>query len=844
MRFHNNCTCLTANPRSFVLYQLRTAYLSSIKDGVGERLINVDSSVLNSPAFRAAGWVSNAADIKRTYSPPIPTAITSEYFQAPRSAGLKAPEGFGDDEEEGGMVTGGGSNDTVGPAMNAKRRRRKEQLEEDDSSDLSDESDDDDDAQRPANQIKFTKMPLRGRSGSSPIRGSALRNELAEPSDGPSVMVTEPSRPPDTELRRGSLGTLETVKERPRRDTITSSEMSSENEFDNSAFRKRRVNPRAKVAGAKQLLSQRIQEDEGRLEALDEGDESDSTMSSEFSGSADSGSLMGAGGDPLDSSPPADMANMAPLASFNMSPKKKKEAPPPTLQALPPPRPISFILPVSALTQALRAKEQKPSNPLQRFAAWNAASEAQQNPIYLRIYCPFSSKPSKGLELLIKKFNDKGEGPTVAEAIGYALHRYQEEKLEPPLSAEKMNVNSWIMRMYDDGEIDDEFPPLTRNKPLKDFASNNQRGMRPRAREKPWDEFGLVEASPKEFAENEKATPSYSKEAAAAVESQEDATEGREEVKKAIKPIPSRAKSFRNPITGPSFAPTATRKDTSTLADAPKESSSHAASRTGAPKTINVHWTDEHFHTKHIPVNCTTDTYIADVFEQVCHELRLDKALFILKVSGSTTVAPTDRTVEALGTRLDLDLQRRRFVGDGVFGLAGSPGSSSPNAPLIISTGGAPKKTKKGERVNAAVSGHGLIHPLAHRNESSALALTTTNYYRRYAVMRKQPMSFASSTSRILALDNEYMHIMPGETKTAIRPGGYAVEGAGKTTTVHFSSVVGSKVSKKHPRMFRVIVFKVKEMKRYDFEAGSAEEAVEIVREIKKGVERYAEGVV
>lgn len=664
-------------------------------------------------------------------------------------------------------------------------------------------------------------------------------------------MITSPSRPPDTELRRGSLGNLETVKERPRRDTITSSEMSSENEFDNSAFRKRKINPR-KAAHNKQLLAQRIEEDEGiaqrtRLEALDEGDESDSSLDSEFSGSADSGSLMGAGGDALDSSPPADLPNMTALTSFNMSPRKKKEPLQPTLQALPPPRPISFILPKSALTQALQAKEQKPSNPLQRFGSWNAASEAQQNPIYLRIYCPFSSKPSKGLELLIRKFNDKGEGPIVAEAIGYALHRYQEEKLEPPLSSEKANVNCWVLRMYDDGEVDDEFPPLTRNKPLKDFASNNARGMRPRAREKPWDEFALVEASEREIMENEKLTPLYSREAAAALESQKDAAEGAAEggpEKKPVKPIPSRAKSFRNPITGPSFAPTATRKDKSALADAPTVNASHAASRTGMPRTINVHFTDENFNTKHIPINCTTDTYIADVFEQVCHELRLDKALYILKVSGSTTVAPTDRTVEALGTRMDLDLSRRRFVGDGVFGLSGSPGSSSPNAPLIISTGGAPKKTKKGERTHAAVSGHGLIHPLAARAESSALALTATNYYRRYAVMRKQPMSFASSTGRILALDNEYIHIMPGETNKAnARPGGFVVEG-GKTTTVHFSSVVGSKVSKKHPKMFRLLVFKERETKRYDFVAQTADEAVEIVREIKKGMERYAEGVV
>ncbi|CBX97315.1 similar to stress-activated map kinase-interacting protein [Plenodomus lingam JN3] len=836
----------------FVLYQLRTAYLSTIKDGVGERLINVDSSVLNNPAFRAAGWVPNAADIKRTYSPPIPTAITSEYFQAPRSAGLKAPEGFGDDEEEGGMVTGGGSNDTVGPTLNAKRRRRKEQLEEDDSSDLSDESDEDDDAQRihrPANQIKFTKMPLRTRSGSSPSRGSALRNELAEAGEGPSVLITSPSRPPDDTLR-GSLGTVENAKTRPRRDTITSSEMSSENEFDNSSFRKRRVKTR-KAAGTSQLLSQRTQEDEGgiagaRLEALHEDDESDDSLTSEFSGSADSASLIGTGGDALDSSPAVQLPDMPGLTPFqNMSPRKKKEPLLPTLQALPPPRPISFVLPVSALTQALKAKEQKPSNPLARFAGWNAASEAQQNPLYIKLYCPFSSKPSKPVELLIRKFNDKGEGPTVAEAIGYALHRYQEEKIEPPLPVEKMNVNCWVMRMYDDGEVDDEFPPLTRNKPLKDFASNNARGMRPRARDKPWDEFALVEATPREIGENEKITPLYSQEAASAEPTPGDAPAEREE-KKPVKPIPSRAKSFRNPITGPSFAPTATRKDTSNLADMPKISQTHAASRTGAPKTVTVHFTDENFNTKAIPVHCTTDTYIADIFDQVCHDLGLEKALYILKVSGSTTVAPPDRTVEALDTRMDLDLCRRRFIGDGVFGLAGSPGSSSPNAPLVISTGAAPKKTKKGERINAAVSGPGLIHPLAKHADPTGLALSTTGYYRRYAVLRKQPMSFASSTSRILALDNEYMHIMPGESgaKAGVRGGGAWVEGQGKTTTVHFSSVVGSKVSKKHPKMFRVIVFKERETKRYDFEASTGDEAVEIVREIKRGVERFQEGIV
>jgi hypothetical protein len=106
-------------------------------------LINVDAGLLNDPSFRAAGWTVNVADHKRCYSPPIPTAVTAEYFSAPiRSAGFVTTS-FGDDEEDGGMVTGRGSSETVGPGRVTKRRRRREQQEEDDSSDLSDESEED-----------------------------------------------------------------------------------------------------------------------------------------------------------------------------------------------------------------------------------------------------------------------------------------------------------------------------------------------------------------------------------------------------------------------------------------------------------------------------------------------------------------------------------------------------------------------------------------------------------------------------------------------------------------------------------------------------------------------------
>lgn len=113
------------------------------KDGVGERLINIDSSALFSdPGIRGAGYGANP-DIQRTYSPPIPvaTAVASEYFSAPIKTAGFGPSPFGDEDEERGMVIGKGSADTVGPGPQTKRRKRREQ-QEDDSSDLSDESDD------------------------------------------------------------------------------------------------------------------------------------------------------------------------------------------------------------------------------------------------------------------------------------------------------------------------------------------------------------------------------------------------------------------------------------------------------------------------------------------------------------------------------------------------------------------------------------------------------------------------------------------------------------------------------------------------------------------------------
>lgn len=965
-----------------MIYQLRTSYLTHIQDGIGERLINVDASVLNDPAFRAAGWVPNTAAIKRTYSPPIPTSGGADYFQAPpRSAGLPSTPGLGDEEEDGAIVGTRDSNDTVGPAPvgGRRNRRRKEQLreeeeEEDDSSDLSDESNDEaaesaQASQRPTHSIRFAKMPVRGRADSSPARtreratsSPERAGSEGEQRDGPSVMVTSPSRPPERNWsRRENWGTAQAMKPRARRDTATSSEFSSEGDsLDPSVFNRRSIrkpgtrrpphkatdriaeegqethdeSTRPSTAGSEEAEKSdvSINSQEGRSEDDDMSDGM-SIASSGFSEDDDNPLLEGV--------PPITTSSLEPgiakssLKSHIPSPRKNKShsnPEKPELQELPPPRPISTIQPVSALAAAIKAKNKKPDNVFDRFTS--VGGEKAPDALYIKIFVPSSEDADEPMELQLRKTSNDGQFVSVADSIGYALLRYGEEDLQPKISGAKANVNKWTFRIVDDGEVDDDFPPLGRTKPMSDFTMNNNRPARGRARDKPWDEFALVEASDDQLREHERETPIYSAEAKAAAltESVEDVvpplapatmtrtpsadTMASPEDENTSKPVPSTDHS--NPLPQPpkrqpsvsdpppprssSFAaasmmsrPTTQRQNTnpmpvitpvtsnnslpyvrpnprqSQLMDAPSSTTQTSAQRSGAPRTLKIHFTAPDAQTHVLTLEVTADTYISEVLTTVTRRLGLDKGLFVLRVSGVGTVAPPDRMVEALGPeRHDLDLTRRRFGTDGMVGLSGSPGSSSPHAPLLLTNMGTPTKPSRTKRrhrgdndtgfaggfaggfaasTTAAAAGvggggaiygpSGLHNPLAHQADlASPSAYAANSGYRRWNVIRKQHMSFMSSAPRVIAVDGENLYIMPpegGGRRTAYGAGGASDD---KMRTVPFESVVGVKLNKKHARSFRVAVFREagRDAKRYDFEAASAEEAREIVGVLEGGV--------
>lgn len=775
-------------------------------------MINVNSSILNTTGFKLAGW-SAEANQPITHSPPIPTAINTEYFQ--NGGILLREESREEDEEEGGMVTGRKSNDTIGPSVNGKGRRRRTQIEDDDSSDLSDESDEDTEtAQRPSQQIHFSKMPARDRAGSSPLK-------TADHQARPDVMVTSPSKP-DGRTRGSSLGAVEAVKARARADTTTSSDMSSENEVDPAYFQRREISGQGPTKSVSLATPFPVNDSHKTSHGArnhdqddSDGDSVDSAASSELGQTADSNDLI----NPMDeahrhaSSPILAGVRQADRRPVAESPRKMRSIP--ILQALPPARPISMAKPVSLLSQALRGNGSGTnSNPIQKYAG--LSGKAAPNPLWIKVYAPFSKSSDDPFEVPLLRTSKDGEAVIVAEAIGLFLWRYGEEKLEPEMKPEQLNVNKWVLRLVEDGEVEYDFPALTRTSAMTDFTTNNNRGARGRTRGRPYDEFALVEASPREFEANEKETPMFSPTKSEAVTSQPQIQQQTTAPPTIVSPpMMTRPSARSNPLlAGQPFA-SALANTSLTPADKPTAATLTSTPRLGTMKTVRVKYFDWDIIGQSTKVEISTDSYIAEILDQVCRRWNLDKAGFILKIAGTNTVAALDRTVEALGTRSDLDLVRKRF-GAGPSNLTGSPGSASPNAPLLLDIQGVTaKKGKKGQK---------MLHPLAQKQEM----MTSAANFKKYYVTRRRHTSFTQNSSRVLVFDGDYLHNMPADTGKAM------IDASAKTNSFAFADMIRCKVSTKHSKLIRLVIRRLSEHKRYDFEARSAGEAQEIVDEISK----------
>ncbi|KAG9303390.1 hypothetical protein G9A89_013716 [Geosiphon pyriformis] len=179
-------------------------------------------------------------------------------------------------------------------------------------------------------------------------------------------------------------------------------------------------------------------------------------------------------------------------------------------------------------------------------------------------------------------------------------------------------------------------------------------------------------------------------------------------------------------------------------------------------------------------INVMGEQRLYDVLENVCRKRKLASKEYTFKGTEKNLYLDLEKTVDSLGV--------------------------NPELALV-------KKPPNGFRMPSKQSRKTLEEPIY---------VSSTEYmsvYQKYTVNRKMPM-FVGRHERSLAIDGDYIHIMPSESRTMFD--------SMKTSSYHISSVASCKLTKKVPTNFKLIIYRDSGNKTYDFEAADSKQAAEI----------------
>ncbi|CCG81397.1 Putative uncharacterized protein [Taphrina deformans PYCC 5710] len=766
-----------------ITHRLRLRYLSQIQDGVGERIIDFSQTKTNTTAFKIAGGDPKLMD--RCVSPEIPTYdVTDSGVVGQMRNGLVSPVSTQLSEE----VESGGTLRRTITDLSLTAKRSRSNLHEDlvlsklNPALRDDEASDQSDI---SDNEDTTNIQTYG-SQQKHLFMIDLHKRIAE----------EPKFQKMPIRRRGisdaSVSYKASVLPPARRPTFSVSRNGSESDLSR--------------AGGQSIVSN------GFLPLLPglpyEAPVIDISQSGTSTNAADFQDVLAAFDvaddtsedeyDVGDSSLPIvsgvlstsflDMQPITPSTFMNINGGQPSLGP----LAKSKPRPESVFQPSSGLTAMLKASRSAEVDPLEsKYGVLNGKGDLK--PLKLKIYRPTSSEPAKPFVVVIRS------AATVLETIGYALLRYIEEKREPRIKPEQKDPNLWTLRIVeDDGELDHDFPALERTRPISKFS---------------FDEFAIVEATAAQVLENQTLTP--------------DALGTKSNLKTIpeVSVVPSSGPSslqtkplgpgtimIESNLVLPSAAPSVA---SGMQASVPRP----VARAPGASVLLKVRLKPDSsmpavLYAQTTVLDVTTETYLGDVLDQVCRKRNLDKYMFSLRLVGTNMIVPSDRTVESLQGRTELLLVRKKAT-DLLTDVV-APRSMTPNAPIVTGTY------------------TGLKSSLGDTGGSSNYIpdLVTANTYQHWVVWRRQPMSFMGRHERILAIDGEYVHISPSEAKTMFE--------SPKTSSIHVGQIIACKQSRKIPVNFKIMIIKVGQTKRYDFEAIKPQEAETIVNKIKTLTRNWA----
>ncbi|KAL9551120.1 hypothetical protein MBANPS3_004408 [Mucor bainieri] len=485
----------------------------------------------------------------------------------------------------------------------------------------------------------------------------------------------------------------------------------------------------------------------------------------------------------------------------------------------------------SALSALIAEKATAAENPFAEYSFVSGKGESKS--IKLCVYLPTSNQPYTPVYLVVRP------DAITDDVIGYILYDYVEQKREPELDEAAYDLAEWVLLIAeDDGEIEDDLPAIDRTRNIGRVS---------------FDQFALCRATPSQAKQNDidrarmgRSKPDLEtlrkKKAATAAPSalttstqqrhSEDHHHAQAQSADNNDPVHfEMSPPYANMTSDESVAQTYTthlmqqqqhqEPDASTVA-VPVPSSKATLTKATMPMKplkdfkIKLMTSDEVSATTSIPVYA--DMFIGDVLELVSRKRKLDPNQYMLTIGDSNIIVQNDTTVESLKGITDLTFTKKNTA---LSVPASSPGTDSD---LLLATHlwRSPIKRKKDE----------ANHPMYFSTTESPTAGPSAananeglfSQYKKYNVSRKMPM-FVSKRVYILAIDGDYIHLMPPEHK--------GMWDSVKTTSFHASAVRSCKQSKKVPTNFKIVILKERDFKTYDLEAENAKEANEICARIR-----------
>ncbi|KAH8998175.1 stress-activated map kinase interacting protein 1-domain-containing protein [Lactarius akahatsu] len=389
------------------------------------------------------------------------------------------------------------------------------------------------------------------------------------------------------------------------------------------------------------------------------------------------------------------------------------------------------------------------------------------------VFFPFAREPAgKPMTLSVRK------DATIEEVLGFALWSYWEEGWLPRLDEdpnapeEKLSAVGWVLKIAEeDGEVDGDFPPPTRESKISKFNFEAYAVLEADATQVQQNKIleSKIQRSPSRVAKTKKADVAVSALAAPTAVI-----------------VPSTSASALLP---------------STLSNSIFPGSYNPA---GPQIFLRIRIQDTadaaHLYTT---ISVSATMYMQEALEMVCRRRKLQANEYALLLSDMSILIPLDRTVASLQGKSDLMLVKRSMLPHLNLDVRPFGRSTDPNASIF-------------KRMSDA--------PDLDFNASQDF----TAAYKKYTVYRKMPMIIGKQ-ERTLAIDGPYIHIMPTANKAA-----KAVFDNGKTSSYHINSFFSCQTGKTPSSAFRFVVRRGDGgHKRYEFEAENPKLANEIVQTIK-----------